>query len=197
MQTNTSDIILCIVLVDFPIDIKRTDVVQLKKGYGESWWYLTCDCDDYFIDIVKDVIAMCTFHQLRFLCFMKRSKVKTKMTPNKNKEYDKGYTLLSRATPKCREALRRAMRLIGRYEFIGNTSSSSSRTSESKTSSTSNKVLFDALDFGDEIHPIPLGKPVLLICYSNYDFFCNEVRALCLILFVLSFFGTDRGFKKN
>lgn len=146
------EVIMAIALLDLPIDLDSTDNqnVMNRKGCGGSWWYLNCECDDAHIDIVNAILDLCDYQQKRALCFAKNAK---------------GRTLLRRATPKCKEVLRKALRFVGRYEFVGN----------SAAKSDDGPKIFEALDFGDEKDPIDEGQKVLLHYYGNEINFSEDV----------------------
>lgn len=155
MQMFPREVVLSIVVLDLPIVLHEKSYVQMKDGFGASWWYINCDCDDFYFDVVEDVISLCSLPQVRAMCFMK-------------KDGDDKVSLLSRATPRCRAALQSALRFVNRYEFVD------SQPIESNPAK--GLQIFDALDFGTTLKPIPNGKRVLLSCYSKYESFIQEVR---------------------
>jgi hypothetical protein len=178
MQMMPEEVILALVLVDLPIYLDDKDGVKVREGFGGSWWFLTCECDDQYVQIVEEVISICTFQQVRELCFAKgRSK--------------NGGTVMSRATPKSRLALTHALRFVGRFEFVGN--------SALYTDEASGLKEFDALDFGggnESQQQFEEGRRVLLKCYSLQQPFLQEVRFnenrartlyFCLVVPVLNF----------
>ena len=75
-------------------------------------------------------------------------------------------TILDRATPKCREAMNRALRFLGRFEFVGDGPLFADMQTGFKA--------FDALDFGGNEE----GKRVLLECYQNEFDFENRVYTM-------------------
>lgn len=91
------EVILAMVLVDSPVDLSRKDIIKMKKGYGGSWWFLTCESDDQFVELVIEVISICNSEHLRELCYMKCG------------QDGKGAPVLERATPMCREVLEEAL----------------------------------------------------------------------------------------
>jgi hypothetical protein len=92
------EVILAIVLVDTPIDLSQRDVVKLKPGFGGSWWFLTCECDDIFSELVEEVTSICNYEQLRELCSMRGG-------------LDGNRTVISSATPVCKKILDEALEL--------------------------------------------------------------------------------------
>lgn len=157
MQMFPREVILAIVVLDLPInfnDNKRNN--QIAEGYGASWWYLNCDCDDFYVDVVEEIIDMCTFAQILKLCFAKKD------------NDENSYTVLSRATPKCRDVLQRSLRFAGRYEFID--------SSPIESNVSLGLKVFDALDFGTKLDPLSDGKRVLLHCYSKEEYYIEQVR---------------------
>jgi ankyrin repeat protein len=159
MRDMPHEVIFAIALVDLPIDIEQKTEVKVREGFGDSWWYLACECDDHYVDIVKQVLSMCTFLQIRELCFMKRG-FKHSGTP-----------VISLATPGCRHVLTWALRFLGRFEFLGN--------SPLMSDPSIGLQEFDALDFGERVstkRPNDEGKRVLLKCFSSEEYFISQVR---------------------
>lgn len=155
------EVILAIALVDLPIDVDDKDGIKVREGSGGSWWFLACECDDHYIGIVQEIISICTFQQIRALCFMKGGSSHSVAT------------VISRATPKCQHLLTQALRFVGRFEFVGNAALYSDPSIGLKE--------FDALDFGgSKIAPDPQeeGRRVLLKCYSMKEPFLKEVRVI-------------------
>ena len=145
-----NEVILALALVDLPISLDTTDSPPPKDGFGASWWYLMCECDDYHVDIVQEVVLLCTFPQIRSLCLLRNGV---------------GDVLLARATPKCRSVLDSVLRIVGRYEFV-----------ESSPIYTDTEfAAFNALDFGSQFDPIPDGKSVILKCYTSEQSFLKHV----------------------
>lgn len=152
MQMLPREVILALVLVDLPINLDRGDDTILREGFGASWWYLTCECDDYYVDIVEEVVTLCSFAQVRALCFFKDGTTDT---------------LLARATPKCKSVLSRSLRFVGRFEFVD-------RAPVYSDASVGVKE-YNALDFGTHIDPAPDGRRVVLKCFTREDSFRHEV----------------------
>ena len=157
MQGMPHEVIFALVLVDLPIEIDQKVDVKVRDGFGDSWWYLACECDDHYVDVVKQVLSMCTFLQIRELCFMKRGYKQS------------GTSVISLASPKCRRALTRALRFLGRFEFMGN--------GPVLNDPSIGLQEFDALDFGDRNSTSrnEQGKRVLLKCFSNEQYFDSQV----------------------
>ena len=147
--------ILAIALIDLPFNIDDRDNAQIREGTGGSWSFLACECDDTYSDIVQEIILICSFPQIRALCFF---------------EAVRGQgNVLSRATPKCRETLTHALRFLGRFEFVNEIPSLSDPTVGLKT--------FDALDFNDSFGHED-GRRIVLQCYSSYESFKIAVSSL-------------------
>lgn len=91
------EVILAMVLVDSPVDLSRKDKMTVKKGFGGSWWFLVCESDDQYVELVEEVVSICNYEHLRELCRMK------------NTQGGDGSQLLSRATPMCRQVLEEAL----------------------------------------------------------------------------------------
>ena len=162
MQGLPEEIILALALVDLPIDLDDKEGVKVRQGFGGSWWFLTCDCDDQYVAVVREIVSICTFQQVRELCFLKAS--------------NGIETVLSRATPRCRLALTQALRFVGRFEFVGKAAL--------HTDASVGLREFDALDFGGGTGQSQLeeeGKRVLLKCYTMEEPFVDEVSALRIV----------------
>ena len=157
------EVVLAIVILDLPIILNEKSSVLLKEGFGASWWYLNCDCDDFYVDVVEDVLSLCSFTQVRTMCFINRHDIRSDSITDKSST----ITLLSRATPKCRAALEASLRFVGQYEFIDSI--------PVENHSSIGLQIFDAIDYGTSDYPIPNGKRVQLSCYSNYETFLDEV----------------------
>ena len=54
MQLMPDEVILAIALADLPMDIDDKQCTKIRKKYGGSWWFLACECDDHYLDIVKE-----------------------------------------------------------------------------------------------------------------------------------------------
>jgi len=154
IQLMPEEVILAIALVDLPIDIDDKDGIKVHEGHGESWSFLCVDNEDHMVNIVEEIVSICSFQQLQEMCFMKY--------------HDSGSTIVDNATPKCREVLNRALRFLGRFEFVGNGPLFSDIHTGFKA--------FDALDFG--IDDDDEGKRVLLECYTNEFDFENRVYTM-------------------
>jgi hypothetical protein len=150
------------VLVDLPIDLGHQQTVRLRDGFGGSWWFLTCECDDSYVDIVEEVVSLCSYSQIRAMCFVKDGSEDT---------------LLSRATPKCREVLRRSLRFAGRFEFVGSNPIYSDEEIGLK--------VFDALDYGTPDDPDEDGRRVILKCFANGESFAEEVSLVAVVFLSL------------
>jgi hypothetical protein len=158
MEMMPREVILALVLVDLPIDLDEKSGVKVREGFGGSWCYLTCECDDHYTDVVEEVISICSYPQVRELCF-------AKCGPNAN-----GGSVIARATPSCRLALRKALRFVGRFEFLG--------TAALHTDISLGLKIFEALDFGTEGDDFEDGRRVLLRCYSREKSYLQEVRII-------------------
>eukprot|EP00977_Amphora_coffeiformis_P013605 scaffold3600_cov171-Amphora_coffeaeformis.AAC.10 len=149
----SSELILAIVLVDLPIELDSKESIKFRDKQGSSWWYLVCESDDHFVGVVEEVVSMCSYAQIRELCFM---------------EGRRGETLIARATPKCRAALQKGLRFLGRFEFVGQSALLADPSRGIK--------LFDAIDYGPTKSPFDIGKRVILKCYADEETFLEESR---------------------
>jgi ankyrin repeat protein len=162
MQLMPEEVILAIALVDLPVDIDDKDgikvrEIKVREEHGGSWWYLACECDDHYVDIVEQIVSICTFQQVRELCFMKGGS-----------RQHKG-TVISRATPECHDVLTQALRFLGRYEFVGNSALFSDPAIGLEE--------FDALDFGGT-PAYEEGRRVVLKCYSMQESFLKQTAII-------------------
>lgn len=154
-QMMPEEVILALVLVDLPIDLDEKAGIKVREGFGGSWCFLTCECDDHYADVVEEVISICSYTQVRELCFASSG-------PNGS-----GGAVITRATPVCRLALRRALRFVGRFEFLG--------SAALETDVALGLKVFEALDFGTEDEYFEDGRRVLLRCYSREKSYLEEV----------------------
>lgn len=155
MQLMPDEVILAIALSDLPMEIDDKQCTKIRKDFGRSWWFLACECDDHYVDLVKEILSMCSFQQVRALCFMERGSKKRRAT------------VISRATPKCRKLLTEAIRFLGRFEFVGNTALYSDPDTGLKA--------FDALDFGVGKTENDVGRKVTLNSFSMEKSFLKIV----------------------
>lgn len=159
MQMLAPEVILAIVLVDLPVDLDSKDSVKLREKQGSSWWYLVCESDDHFVGVVEEVVSMCSYPQIRELCFM---------------EGNNGETLIARATPKCRASLQEGLRFLGRFEFIGQSALYADPSRGIK--------IFDAVDYGATEAPYDVAQRVILKCFADAEIFLEEVSNICSCL---------------
>jgi hypothetical protein len=73
-----------------------------EEAFDESWWYITCDCDNNYVDIIKEVMGFCNHEQAKALCVIAESP----------------ELLFRRASPKWKQDLANAMRCCGRFESL-------------------------------------------------------------------------------
>lgn len=156
MQSPSREVILALAIVDLPINLDQPNDTRIKQDFGASWWYLTCECDDFYVDIVEEIISLCTFQQVRALSLWKNG------SPD---------SLMARATPQCRNILSSAMRFVGKYEFI--------ESSPIYSDTAVGLMEFNVLDYGELDNPLVEGRRVVLKCFTREDAFQNEVSA-CL-----------------
>ena len=153
MQMLPREVILALVLVDLPIHLDNDSDTSTREGFGSSWGYLTCECDDHYVGIVEEVVSLCSFAQVRTLCFLKVSATDV---------------LLSRATPKCKNLLSRALRFMGRFEFV----------ESSPTYSDEEVEVYNAMDYGTSLDPIVNGRKVLLQSFHSKSAFLRETALI-------------------
>jgi hypothetical protein len=152
-QLMPPEVILSIALVDLPFDIDDKDLIMTREDGGGSWWFLTCECDDQYVDIVQQIIMICTFQQVQQLSLTRGGSRKRKQS------------VLSRATPKCKQVLQHALRFLGRFEIIGD--------GPLECDEDSGVTVFDALDYQDG--ETEEGRRVILKCYSTEESFSSAV----------------------
>jgi hypothetical protein len=167
MQMLPRDIILLTAMADLPIDIDRKHDVELLEGRGASLWYLACECDDFHIDVVEEIISLCTHSQARALSLLKGAS---------------GEALVKRATPGCRSVLQSALRLAGRFEFTD--------SEVVFADDVRGLNVFKALDFADHLDSDGEGKRVLLKNFRKRNAFeeevCTYLRLICFAMGELS-----------
>ena len=168
MQFMPDEVILAIALLDLPFDIEDKEAIMISKESGASWWFLACECDDDHFEIVANILSICSFPQRRALGYME----------GRSSEH-KG-TVLSSATPKCRQLLSQGLRFIGRFDFVGDGPLYSDLSIGLQE--------FEAIDFGDDLSGgfnSGDGRKVILKCYTKKESFLSEVRLVCRLLFLL------------
>jgi Protein kinase domain len=153
MQLLPRQVIMAIAIVDLPIDLDRKDSPQLRDGHGGSLWYLACDTDDHYADVVEEIVSICSFAQVREMCFMSG--------PG-------GEPLITRATKRCMAIMQKSLRFLSRFEFIS--------TSPIYSDQSLGIKMFDALDFGTDLQPFDEGRPIILKCYSDEEVFAQEIQ---------------------
>lgn len=153
------EIILAIAIIDLPIDLGSRQEAIMRNGFGGSWWLLVCESNDQYVDIVSEILSLCSHAQKTALCLSRASHLGT------NK------TAISRATPKCKQALMESLRFLGRFEFT---------EGEKQNDTPSNKSThqFSAIDFGTAERPLAEGRRTSLRCYMNDVEYIKETRHL-------------------
>ena len=149
------EIILAIAIVDLPIDLGAKEEVIHRNGFGASWWFLLCESNDQFVDIVAEILALCSHQQKMALC----------LTSAEGREDD---TAIAYATPLCKATLRKGLRFLGRFEFTGGPQISSSSSREVQK--------FNALDYGNNASNEV--KKVSLVCFGSNDVYAREAKHL-------------------
>jgi hypothetical protein len=157
MQMLPREVILGMVIVDLPINLDNNDS-YVRQGYGLSWWYLTCECDDFYSNIVEEVVSFCSFPQVRALSLFTSGS---------------DDVLLERATPKCKSILNRHLRFVGRFEFVD--------SSPIYSNATLGVHAFKAMDFGTKVEKYSEGKSVVLKCFTSEKSYLLEVRIVCFV----------------
>ena len=151
------EIILAIAIIDLPIDLGSKDDVILRNNFGASWWFLLCESNDKHVDIVTEILALCSHPQKMALCLT--------VAGSSNEE-----TAVSCATPLCKSALREGLRFLGRFEFT---------SGDNNNFASSQKVQkFDAIDYGPVNNPFTGEKKVSLICYGSNEVYLREAKHL-------------------
>lgn len=148
------EVILAIALVDLPFDVDDKGSTEMREEHGASWWFLACECDDHYVDIVQQIVMICTFEQIQELCSMKKG------------TGQKQDNILARATPKSKLVLSHASRFLGRFELLQN--------SPVDTDSSIGLNVFNAVDhaYAEENEE---GRRVILRCYANIQMFTQAV----------------------
>lgn len=153
MRLLPSSVLLELLLVDLPIFLDDTACVQPRSGGGESWWFLACECNDRYLDVVEQLVSMCSYQQVHELAFM---------TKDGSRE-----TLISRASPECGEFLTVSLLFVGRYEFLA--FQPQEGPNDIKT--------YEALDYGSAESPNEEGRRVALKCFTTEEVYKEEVSS--------------------
>jgi hypothetical protein len=153
MRLLPSSVLLELLLVDLPIILDDTVCVQPISG-GESWWFLACECNDRYLEVVEQLVSMCSYQQVHELAFM---------TKDGSRE-----TLISQASPECGEFLTLSLLYVGRYELLA--FQPQEGHNDIKT--------YDALDYGSAESPHEDGQRVTLQCFSTEEVYKEEVSSL-------------------
>ena len=69
------EVILALVLVDLPFNLNgsRKDGLEgTSEEKGRSWWYIACECEDRYSGVVEEVLRVCSYPEIRKLCFAER-----------------------------------------------------------------------------------------------------------------------------
>ena len=96
-------VVFALILLDLPFDLddkKRSNA--LKKGYGHNWIYIISSCGERYIHLVDKIFSLCSYHQIRELCFLKDDKITD--CPS----------AISLATVSIKDTMRKALRFVGR-----------------------------------------------------------------------------------
>lgn len=193
------EIIFAITLLDLPFDLDAD--VRLKSGYGATWEFIATRCDDAYVDVIERIISMCNHHQLRELCFF-RGYYEPEVGDDKEEEKENIRSVISRATPKVHEALRRSLRFMGRYEFVSGKSCIFQQSFLRQTflrflnypegealfvDTSLGLKIFDAADFGSKEDPLPESRRVILRCYGDEHRCYDDVRTVYIYLVITRF----------
>ena len=147
------EVILELVLADLPVYLDDKACLNLKNG-GDSWWFLACECNDRYLDVVEELISICSYQQVHTLCFMTQA--------------DSRSTLVACASPACKEFLTVSLLFVGRFEFLESAYKAQAAIDDVR--------VFEALDYGREDSPHEKGKKVALYCYTNERVYRSQVR---------------------
>jgi hypothetical protein len=160
MQNMPEEVILALVLIDLHFDIQSNRTV-VRTGYGKNWWFLACDCNDEYHDVVKKVLLKCSHYEAVALCFMEGGNSSNK------------WSVISRATPKCKSELQKFLRFAGRYEFEG----------EPKLfDSVKGLTVYDAFDYGSYDEQRKEKKKVTLRCMNETMNYFSDMERLKVLL---------------
>jgi len=158
LNSAQHEIILAIAIVDLPIDLGAKEAAIMRNGFGASWWYLLCESDDMYVDVVKEILLLCSYPQ------------KVALSLTQGGERYEGRVAVTCATPKCKSELRRSLRFCGRFEFVGGETKTRVYTQHIQT--------FDAIDYGNRDGPKRDGKRVSLLCYTDANTYIREAEHL-------------------
>ncbi|KAL7459767.1 hypothetical protein ACHAWC_011713 [Mediolabrus comicus] len=146
------EIILAIAIIDLPIDLGAKDDVILREGFGASWLFLLRDSNDEYVDIVTEILALCSHPQKMALCLT--------MAGSGSEE-----TAVASASPECKVALRKSLRFLSRFEFTGG--------DQNNLVSSQHVQQFEAIDYASNEE-----KKVSLLCYGSNELYLKEAKHL-------------------
>ncbi|KAL3761435.1 hypothetical protein ACHAWU_007394 [Discostella pseudostelligera] len=164
------EVILAISIIDLPIDLGAVngDAV-LREGFGASWWYLLCESNDEYVGVVQDILSLCSYPQKVALCLAK------KLGGIDKEDGSRSRTVVSCATPRCEQELRKRCLFWNRFEIVGEATTKSHAWNVQK---------FDAIDHGGTEYDDPIvpngGKRVSLFCYTDSKAYRKDVEHLIL-----------------
>ena len=168
MHSLPIEVIMAIVIVDLPIDIDNKEEPERRTGFGESWWFIACDCDDHYAEIVDEIVAISSVAQVRELAYM---------------ENTAGESAISRAAPESKEILRCSLRFLGRFEIKTEMALPESLAPEGV-------AIFEAIDFGYPDDALEDGIDVFLKFFPDQNLYDSEVRKRSLMLCVQTLYLT-------
>lgn len=158
MNSLQREVILALAIIDLPIDLGAKEEAIVRNGYGASWWFLLCESNDHYLDIVKEILSLCSHPQKMALCL-------ARVGPD-----GENRTAVASATPRCKMELMKSLRFLGRFEFIGSdtTGNASSQTTQQ----------FVVIDYGSHDNLTENGKKASLKCFNNAEEFSREAKHL-------------------
>ncbi|KAL9187282.1 hypothetical protein ACHAXT_001385 [Thalassiosira profunda] len=152
MNSLQDEVFFAITIIDLPIDLGAKDGAILRRGFGTSWLYLLCETNDACVRVVNSVLDSCSFPQRIALCFATIGDKRDRTIA------------ISRATPLSKQALRRAVGSIERFELVGD-------EKKSRLFLQQIQQFRDALRAQEDDQA---GKKANIICYTSaYDYSRN------------------------
>jgi ankyrin repeat protein len=74
------EVILALALVDLPFELTNNQSAETRSG--RSWWFLTCELDDRYVNVVERVVQICSYPQIRQLCFLEQQELEGPLISN-------------------------------------------------------------------------------------------------------------------
>ena len=150
MKRAAPDVVLELLLADLPVRISDRACLNPTNG-GTSLWFIACECNDRYLNVLETLVSMCSYQQVHELAFTTRDESRS--------------TLISSASPQCGEFLTVSLLFVGRFEFLA----------YAPQEIAGDIKIYDALDYGTAEAPYEEGRRVNLKCFTKEELYKEEV----------------------